>query len=170
MRLVMEVNWEKKKLFLVFTVFFSLITVVFSVTDPGDLAILKEFRKGLENPELLKWPINGDDDPCGNKWPFVSCEDGKVTQIQPKNLGLKGTLPHDFNKLDKLFSLGLQNNNLTGMLPSFNGLKDLKFAYLDFNNFTSIPADFFDGLVSLQVMALDYNRNLNASSGCGSIA
>lgn len=142
-----------------------LISGVFSVTDPGDLAILNEFRKGLENPELLKWPSNGDNDPCGNGWPFVYCADGRVTQLQPKNLGLKGTLPKDFNRLDQLSNLGLQNNNLTGMLPSFKGLAQLKYAYLDYNNFTSIPADFFNGLVNLQVMALDNNPMLNATTG-----
>ncbi|CAO2820188.1 unnamed protein product [Amaranthus hypochondriacus] len=161
----MEVCREKKKIVLLFVVFLSLIIVGFSVTDPGDLAVLHEFRKGLENPELLKWPSNGDDDPCGNKWPYVFCQDGKVTQIQSKNLGLKGTLPSDFNKLDKLSNLGLQNNNFTGMLPSFNGLQELKFVFLDFNNFTSIPADFFDGLVSLEIIALDHNPNLNSTTG-----
>lgn len=150
---------------LVFLVCLSLVSVVFSVTDPGDLAILNEFRKGLENPELLKWPGNGDDDPCGNRWPFVYCSDGRVTQIQTKNLGLKGTLPQDFNKLEMLSNLGLQNNNLTGMLPSFKGLQQLKYAFLDYNNFTGIPADFFDGLVSLQTMALDNNPLMNATTG-----
>lgn len=154
-----------KMLPLILSVCFSLTSVVFSVTDPGDLAILNEFRKGLENPELLKWPGNGDNDPCGNHWPFVYCAKGRVTQIQAKNLGLKGTLPHDFNKLDQLSNLGLQNNNLTGMLPSFKGLQQLKYAFLDYNNFTAIPADFFDGLVSLQTMALDNNPYLNATTG-----
>ncbi|XP_021769626.1 receptor protein kinase TMK1-like [Chenopodium quinoa] len=161
----MKVHCKMKKLAFIFTLFFSLNTVIYSVTDPGDLAVLNEFRKNLENSELLKWPSHGDNDPCGNKWEFVFCSDGRVTQIQAKNLGLKGTLPLDFNKLEMLSNLGLQNNELTGMIPSFNGLKELKFAYLDFNNFTSIPADFFDGLVSLQVMALDHNPNLNGSNG-----
>jgi hypothetical protein len=35
-----------------------------SVTNPSDLKILNNFREGSENPELLKWPSNGDDDPC----------------------------------------------------------------------------------------------------------
>ncbi|KNA13118.1 hypothetical protein SOVF_119590 [Spinacia oleracea] len=165
MRAAREVHWNMKKFALVLTLFLSLKTVVFSVTDPGDLAILNDFRKNLENPELLKWPSEGDDDPCGNKWEFVYCADGRVTQIQAKSLGLKGTLPKDFNNLEMLSNLGLQHNELTGMIPSFNGLKELKFAFLDFNNFTAIPADFFVGLVNLQVMALDHNPNLNATTG-----
>lgn len=167
----MEVYCENNNLVvLLFTVLVCLITVVVSVTDPNDAAILEEFRKGLENAELLKWPSNGDNDPCGSKWPFVFCDvDGRVTQLQAKNLGLKGSLPLDFNKLVKLQNVGLQNNALTGMLPSLSGLTELKLVYLDANNFTSIPADFFDGLVSLQVMALDKNPLLNATTSGWSI-
>ncbi|KAG2686714.1 hypothetical protein I3760_09G020400 [Carya illinoinensis] len=63
-----------------------------------------------------------------------------------------------------LTDLGLQKNNFTGALPSFSGLSNLRNAYLDNNRFDTIPGDFFDGLVSLEVLALDY-INLNASTG-----
>ncbi|GMH22997.1 hypothetical protein Nepgr_024840 [Nepenthes gracilis] len=155
---------SRKALVIVVILWMKLIPAVFSVTDPNDLAILIEFKKGLENAELLKWPAN-DDDPCGSpSWQYVYCVGNRVTQIQAKNLGLKGSLPKDFNKLSMLSNVGLQNNDFTGMLPSFSGLSELKYAYLDYNNFDSIPADFFDGLDNLQVLALDYNP-LNATSG-----
>lgn len=142
----------------------SLITVACGVTDPNDLKVLNDFRDGLENPELLEWPIDGDD-PCGPpKWPYVYCSGERVTQIQAKGLGLSGELPPSFNQLSKLSNLGLQRNNLSGALPSFSGLTELQYAYLDYNGFEAIPADFFDGLTSLQVLALDYNP-LNESSG-----
>ncbi|XP_074270760.1 receptor-like kinase TMK3 [Silene latifolia] len=167
MMLNMEIKCARCKLYVIFTLFMSLILVGFSVTDPGDAEILKIFRKGLQNPQLLKWPNDEDDnDPCGNNWEFVFCNsDGRVTQIQAKNLGLRGELPKDFNKLDKLSNLGLQNNNLSGILPSFKGLSELKFAFLDYNNFSVIPVDFFDGLSSLVVIALDNNPNLNSTNG-----
>lgn len=131
--------------------------VVWSATNANDFRILKEFRNGLENPELLKWPVKGND-PCGPPaWPYVFCSGGRVTQIQAKGLGLKGTLPQDFNQLDKLQNLGLQKNNLYGKLPSFSGLSNLKFAYLDGNEFDTIPADFFHGLSNVRVLALDKN-------------
>ncbi|KAL8129427.1 hypothetical protein V2J09_018582 [Rumex salicifolius] len=149
---------------IVFLVCVSLISVACGVTDPGDLAILNEFRKGLKNPDLLDWPIVGDD-PCGPPtWKNVFCSGNRVTQIQAKNLGLEGPLPKDFNKLSKLSNLGLQNNKLSGMLPSFSGLSELQYVYLDNNAFDSIPADFFDGLSNLEAMALDYNP-LNATTG-----
>ncbi|PHU08728.1 hypothetical protein BC332_20588 [Capsicum chinense] len=79
-------------------------------------------------------------------------------------LGLKGHLPQNLNKLSKLTNLGLQKNQFSGKLPSFSGLSELKFAYLNFIQFDTIPSDFFGGLVSLQVLALDENP-LNVTSG-----
>lgn len=149
---------------LIATLFLSLLSLALTDTDPNDYLILDQFRKGLENPELLNWPASGND-PCGPPaWDHVLCIGDRVTQIQVKNMGLKGPLPRNFNQLNKLVNLGLQKNQFTGMLPSFSGLSELKFAYLDYNSFDSIPADFFDGLVSLQVLALD-NIPLNSTTG-----
>lgn len=154
----------EKTSILVVALFFSLVSVVFSVTDQHDLEILNQFRQGLENPELLNWPPNGDD-PCGPpSWNHVFCIGNRVSQIQVQNMGLKGPLPKNLNQLTKLINLGLQKNQFNGILPSFSGLSELKFAYLDYNNFYSIPSDFFDGLVNLQVLALDFNP-LNATTG-----
>ncbi|KAJ6303893.1 hypothetical protein OIU77_017719 [Salix suchowensis] len=141
----------------------SLVTVVFSVTDSNDFAILKAFREGLENPGLLEWPADGDD-PCGQSWKHVFCSGSRVTQIQVQNMSLKGTLPQNLNELTKLQRLGLQRNQFAGALPSLGGLSELQSVYLDFNQFDSIPSNCFDGLVSLQFLALDSN-NFNASTG-----
>lgn len=141
-----------------------LFVVVYGATDPNDLKILNDFRKGLENPELLKWPDKGDD-PCGPpSWPRVFCSGDRVTQIQVSSLGLKGPLPQNLNQLSKLSNVGLQKNKFNGALPTFSGLSELEFAYLDYNEFDSIPSDFFDGLSSIRVLALDYNP-FNATTG-----
>ncbi|MBA0820467.1 hypothetical protein Gohar_025521 [Gossypium harknessii] len=142
----------------------SLVTVVFSTTDYGDLDVLMQFRDELDNPELLKWPEKGGD-PCGPpSWNHIYCENSRVTQIQAQGMGLKGTLPQNLNKLSMLKNIGLQRNQLSGKLPSFSGLSNLRYAYLDYNNFDSIPSDFLDGLDNLEVLALDAN-NFNASTG-----
>ncbi|XP_014495842.1 receptor protein kinase TMK1 [Vigna radiata var. radiata] len=142
---------------LLFILLFSLTTA-----DPHDAEILRQFRKGLDNPELLPWPDSGDD-PCG--WKYIFCDNkNRVNQIQAKGLNLSGPLPQNLNQLTNLFNVGLQNNRLNGPLPSFRGLSNLKYLYLDNNDFDSIPSDFFDGLQSLEVLALDNNK-LNASSG-----
>ncbi|XP_042755118.1 receptor-like kinase TMK3 [Lactuca sativa] len=141
-----------------------LVSLVYSATDPGDLAILNQFRKGLKNPELLEWPVNGDD-PCGPpSWPHVFCSQTRVSQIQVQGMNLKGVLPSNLNQLSMLTNLGLQKNQFTGDLPSLNGLSELRWAYFDYNQFDSIPSDFFNGLDSLEVLALD-NNPLNATTG-----
>ncbi|KAK7857157.1 receptor-like kinase tmk3 [Quercus suber] len=146
--------------------FLSLLAVAYSATDPNDLAILNQFKKGLKNPELLNWPAN-DADPCGSttKWNnTVFCSGNRVTQIQVQGYGLSGPLPQNLNQLSMLQNVGFQKNLFTGALPSFSGLTHLQYAYLDYNQFDTIPADFFNGLSSLEVLALDY-INLNASTG-----
>ncbi|GLJ55631.1 hypothetical protein SUGI_1194780 [Cryptomeria japonica] len=132
--------------------------------DPGDLAILNAFKKGIANSELLKWP-DGDNDPCGNKWNGIYCTTGnRVSQIQFFKAGLQGTLPSNFNQLTALERISLQRNNLSGTLPTFNGLSNLQYCYLGTNQFDTIPADFFVGLTNLQYFSLEYN-NLNATEG-----
>ncbi|XP_020233858.1 receptor protein kinase TMK1 [Cajanus cajan] len=130
--------------------------------DPNEAKILRQFRDGLEKPELLPWPDSGDE-PCGWKYIFCDSNEKRVKQIQAKGLNLTGPLPQNLNELRNLVNVGLQNNRLNGPLPSFRGLSSLKYAFLDNNNFDSIPSDFFDGLDSLEVLALDHN-NLNATT------
>ncbi|XP_075500630.1 LOW QUALITY PROTEIN: receptor protein kinase TMK1-like [Primulina tabacum] len=142
----------------------SLLGGVNGVTDPNDFEILSDFRNGLENPELLKWPAKGND-ACGPpSWPHVICSDGRVTQIQIQGLGLRGPLPQNLNQMDKLQNVGFQKNKLNGKLPTFSGLSNLQFAYLDFNEFDTIPSDFFHGLDNIRVLNLDDNP-FNKSSG-----
>ncbi|XP_044509728.1 receptor-like kinase TMK3 [Mangifera indica] len=148
---------------LVLSLVFLVLTPVLSFTDPGDVDILNQFKKNLEIPELLQWPENGD--PCGPpSWKRVFCANSRVTQIQVQSVRLKGPLPQNLNQLSKLENLGLQKNQFNGKLPNFSGLSSLKYAYLDNNEFDSIPGDFFDGLVSLESLALDDN-NFNATTG-----
>ncbi|KAL0426597.1 UNVERIFIED_CONTAM: Receptor protein kinase TMK1 [Sesamum latifolium] len=146
------------------TTFLFCVSSVHCVTDPNDVAVLKEFKEGLENGELLNWPDNGDD-PCGPpSWPHIFCSGNRVSQIQVGGLGLKGPLPQNFNHLSMLQNLGLQHNQFSGKLPSFSGLSELRYAFLDYNNFETIPSDFFNGLVNLEVLALDDNP-LNSTTG-----
>ncbi|XP_059659646.1 receptor protein kinase TMK1-like [Cornus florida] len=153
---------NERKLYI--AIAFCLIAVAFSTTNPNDFKVLDDFRDGLENPELLKWPASGND-PCGPpSWPHVFCSRGRVTQIQVQGLGLKGLLPQNLNQLTELQNLGLQKNEFRGKLPTFNGLSELQFAYLDFNQFDTIPSDFFRGLSSVRVLALDDNP-FNVTTG-----
>ncbi|KAG6433126.1 hypothetical protein SASPL_104734 [Salvia splendens] len=135
-----------------------------AVTNPNDFKILSDFKKGLENPDLLKWPNTGRD-PCGPPvWPHIGCSKGRVTAIQVQGLGLKGPLPPNINQLSQLKNIGFQNNRFNGNLPSFSGLSNLQYAYLNLNRFETIPLDFFRGLSNVMVLALD-NNPFNQSFG-----
>ncbi|KAL4574249.1 hypothetical protein LXL04_021077 [Taraxacum kok-saghyz] len=57
----------------------------YSAIDPGNLAVLNQFRKGLKNPEVLKWPVNSDD-PCGPP----SLQKNRFTRALPPLNGLLG--------------------------------------------------------------------------------
>ncbi|KAA8549953.1 hypothetical protein F0562_001639 [Nyssa sinensis] len=159
-------DWNVRKLCI--AIVLCLISLAYSFTDPNDFGILNDFAKGLENPGLLRWPANGND-PCGPpSWPHVFCSGGRVTQIQVRGLGLKGPLPQNLNQLTKLQNLGLQKNEFNGKLPTFSALSELQYAYLDFNDFDTIPGDFFHGLTSVRVLALDHNP-FNVTTGGWSI-
>ncbi|KAI3984970.1 hypothetical protein MKX01_004738 [Papaver californicum] len=140
-----------------------LVAVVISETDPSDLQILLDFQRGLDNPELLKWPTN-DADPCKGPWPHVFCNGNRIAQIQVQQLGLIGPLPQNFNQLSELENLGLQRNKFNGKLPTFKGLSKLTKAYLGGNQFDTIPVDFLQGLDSLQILTLEGNP-LNKTTG-----
>ncbi|PQQ13267.1 receptor-like kinase TMK3 [Prunus yedoensis var. nudiflora] len=141
-----------------------LFMVAYGITFPGDLKILNDFRKGLENSELLNWPENGDD-PCGPpSWPHVFCSGDRVAQIQVQNMGLKGPLPQNFNQLSKLYNLGLQRNNFNGKLPTFSGLSELELliwirtCWLHGNQFTGTIPENIGNLSSLKELNLNGNH------------
>ncbi|RCV14802.1 LOW QUALITY PROTEIN: hypothetical protein SETIT_3G007600v2 [Setaria italica] len=143
-----------------------LATAAAAATHPADLAVLRDLRKSLTNPDALGWPEAGDD-ACGPPaWPHVSCDrDGRVDNLDLKNAGLAGTLPASFSSLTALQGLSLQGNALSGPLPSFRGMSSLRQAFLNNNDFDTIPADFFDGLTDLLDISLGNNPRLNASTG-----
>lgn len=134
-----------------------------AVTDPADLAVLKELLHNVGGQtKLPSWSSN---DPCGTpSWEHIQCEGTSVTSLQLQNTKLQGELPASLNQMVNLQAIGLQGNNFTGALPSFRGLSRLRTAYLDFQSFTSIPSDFFHGLSSLTLLTMDYSA-LNKSSG-----
>ncbi|TVU16685.1 hypothetical protein EJB05_40260, partial [Eragrostis curvula] len=138
-----------------------------AATHPADLAVLLDIRKSLTNPDLLGWPDDGGGDACGNPaWPHVSCDQtGRVDNLDLKGLGLAGRLPASISTLAALKDLSLQDNRLSGPLPSFSGMISLERVFLNGNDFDSIPADFFLGLSGLLQISLTGNSRINASSG-----
>ncbi|CAI9110281.1 OLC1v1010275C1 [Oldenlandia corymbosa var. corymbosa] len=137
-------------LFLGFSTFFFAAE---SQTSAGDAGVMLELKKSLNAPDSLGW---SDPDPC--KWDHVGCsEDKRVTRIQIGGQSLTGTLPPSLSNLTQLERLELQVNNISGPLPSLNGLSSLQALLINGNQFTSIPADFFTGMSSLITVEIDKN-------------
>ncbi|RDX69726.1 Receptor protein kinase TMK1, partial [Mucuna pruriens] len=131
--------------------FLSLFLCVHAQDAPAMLAI----RSTLNPPESLGWV---DPNPC--QWKHIVCsEENRVTRIQIGHQGLQGTLPNGtvFQTLTQLERLELQFNNISGPLPSLNGLSSLQILILSNNQFTSVPNDFFAGMTELQSVEIDNN-------------
>lgn len=125
-----------------------------------DLQVLQNFAKGVTNSATLNWVGN---DPCS--WTQIQCSSGNVVGLRLRKAGLSGTVTPDINQLTHLTELELNFNSFTGQMPSLAGMANLQLAYLDDNNFTTIPYDFFQGLTSLQALNLDHNSGLNGTGG-----
>ncbi|KAK7305666.1 hypothetical protein VNO77_43575 [Canavalia gladiata] len=131
--------------------FLSLILFAHSEDAPAMFAL----RNTLNPPESLGW---SDPDPC--KWKCIVCsEEKRVTRIQIGHQSLQGTLPGGtvLQSLTQLERLELQFNNISGPLPSLNGLSSLQVLILSNNQFSSIPKDFFAGMSQLQSVEIDNN-------------
>jgi len=144
---------RRTKLLLVFLVGFSSIFHFANSQTSPDAEVMFSLKKSLNVPDSLGW---SDPDPCN--WNHVVCSDEKrVTRIQIGRQNLQGTLPSNLRNLAQLERLELQYNNISGPLPSLNGLSSLQVILLSVNKFISVPSDFFTGLSSLQSVEIDNN-------------
>ncbi|KAI7993838.1 Receptor protein kinase TMK1 [Camellia lanceoleosa] len=133
---------------------FSLFFLVHSDSSSIDATVMLGLKQSLNNAtSSLGWT---DPDPCN--WQYVNCsDDRRVTRIQIGNRNLTGFLPQNLGFLTALQSLNLSYNNLSGPLPSLDGLSSLQDLSLSNNSFSSIPVDFFFNMTSLESLYLDNN-------------
>ncbi|KAJ9135681.1 hypothetical protein P3X46_032834 [Hevea brasiliensis] len=119
----------------------------------GDTAVMLKLRESLGNSSNIGW---SGSDPC--KWLHVSCNgNNQVIAVQIGHQNLGGTLPTELKNLTALVRFEVMGNHLTGSVPSLSGLSSLEVVYLNDNDFTSFPSDFFEGMTSLTSVSLDYN-------------
>ncbi|CAN8287610.1 unnamed protein product [Cochlearia groenlandica] len=91
------------------------------------------------------------------QWWGVTCYGNKVVRLVLEDIYLGGQIvPDSLNKLDQLRVLSLKNNSLTGSLPDFSGLLNLKSLFLDHNSFS--------GSFPLSVLHLHRLRTIDFSS------
>ncbi|KAJ4974849.1 hypothetical protein NE237_008023 [Protea cynaroides] len=135
-----------------------LIVLISVVVRVKSELIACDFEAMIVLKQSLKSMPNGWNDPYPCKWAKVSCSsDGRITEILIKEQGLSGTLPPHLKNLTSLQRFEAMRNNLSGPLPSLSGLNQLQILRMNENQFTSVPADFFSDLSSLQAVSLDKN-------------
>ncbi|ESW13930.1 hypothetical protein PHAVU_008G238600 [Phaseolus vulgaris] len=131
-----------------FVIFLTIIVLFANAQD--DVSVMLALKNSL-NPPGWTGP-----DPC--MWDHVRCsEDKRVTRIQIGRLNLQGTLPATLHNLTQLQQLELQYNNISGPIPSLNGLTNLRVFIASNNRFSAVPADFFAGMPQLQAVEIDNN-------------
>ncbi|KAJ0702998.1 putative protein kinase RLK-Pelle-LRR-IX family [Helianthus annuus] len=128
-----------------------------TTTTADDSTVMSTFQTTL-SPPPTSWKTSTDF--C--TWEGIKCDNSnRVTSINLLSQSLTGSLPPTLNQLTQLKTLSLQKNSLSGDLPTLSNLTLLTEVYLDSNNFTSIPPDFFLGLSNLQTFSISDNPNLN---------
>ncbi|CAA2989994.1 receptor-like kinase TMK4 [Olea europaea subsp. europaea] len=132
-----------------------LITTLLHHVLADDNAIMAALAKSL-SPSPPGW---SGSNPC--KWQGVDCDSsGKISSISLPFKSLTGQIPSNLNQLSNLKTLHLQDNILSGPLPSLSNLASLEEVNLDGNNFSSVPSDFLSGLTSLRTFSINNNSNL----------
>lgn len=143
--------------------FFLVVVALVSADPANDKLVLEAFKAGITNSASLGWT---DPDPCQWNSHNVKCDAlGNVQQLRVRAAGLTGTVTSRIKELSELTYLELNFNFFTGPMPSLSGLSKLQTAFLDDNDFSSIPGDFFDGLTSIVELHVENNPNLNATEG-----
>lgn len=146
-------------IFALLCVFQSEMSFGWSLSNEG-LALLRFKERVISDPfnALWNWKyIDGELDQCS--WFGVACSDGKVIELELRDLSLEGTLAPELGQLTYVKSIILRNNSFSGIIPKEIGeLKELEVLDLGYNNFTeSFPSDLGNNL-SLSILLLDNNK------------
>ncbi|GMH08051.1 hypothetical protein Nepgr_009891 [Nepenthes gracilis] len=139
-----------------FLILSLLLPLLLCLSSADDAAVMTKLLAAL-SPTPSGWSGSAY---C--EWSGVVCDSsGRVSSITLSSQSLSGTIPSNLNSLSQITLLSLQNNRFSGTLPSLANLTLLREAYLDSNNFTSVPDGAFAGLSSLQTLSLSGNLNLS---------
>ncbi|KAF3595709.1 hypothetical protein DY000_02024976 [Brassica cretica] len=118
-----------------------------------DDVVMQALKSSLNLTSDVDW---SNPNPC--KWVTVQCDgSSRVTGIQLKQKGIRGTLPPNLQNLSELVILELFSNKISGPIPDLSGLTNLQTLNLHDNLFISTPENLFFGMNSLEEVYLDDN-------------
>ncbi|KAL1564167.1 putative inactive receptor kinase [Salvia divinorum] len=144
---------------LLFTLFFFFTFAVAgssAASLPADAASLLAFKSNADLDSKLLYTTNERFDFC--HWRGVKCAQGRVVRYAVNSLGLRGTVsPASLARLGQLRVLSIRNNSLSGPIPDFSTLVNLKTLFLDHNRFSGgFPLTI---LFLHRLLILDLSRN-----------
>ncbi|KAK0574204.1 hypothetical protein LWI29_019716 [Acer saccharum] len=150
---LMESLVSRYSLLLLFVSVFSLVP---QPVRSGDAEALLSLKSSIDPLNTLSW--NQGTDFC--KWQGVKkCMNNRVTKLVLEYLNLTGTLDENsLNQLDQLRVLSFKGNSISGQLPNFSGLLNLKSLYLNNNNFSGKFPETLLTLHRLKVIVLANNQ------------
>ncbi|XP_068669079.1 leucine-rich repeat receptor protein kinase HPCA1-like [Aristolochia californica] len=126
-------------------------------TNNQDAAAIRSLKDTWQNvpPSWLN-----SDDPCGDQWDGVACNNSRITSLRLSTMGLTGSLTGDIGELSELRSLDLSfNPGLRGSVtPTIGNLQQLTILILAGCSFSGrIPAE-IGNLSQLSFLALNSNN------------
>ncbi|KAG8384350.1 hypothetical protein BUALT_Bualt04G0109000 [Buddleja alternifolia] len=123
---------------------------------PADAVALLGFKSKADLDNKLLYTTNERFDHC--QWQGVKCAQGRVVRYVVQSFRLRGTVAAaTLSRLDQLRVLSLKNNSLSGPIPDFSPLINLKTLFLDHNYFSGA---FPPSILSLhRLLVLDLSRN-----------
>ncbi|KVH95694.1 Concanavalin A-like lectin/glucanase, subgroup [Cynara cardunculus var. scolymus] len=120
-----------------------------SKTDRKDVSALSAFCSMLEIGDLIE-----EGDPCVPvQWEWVACSSNtppRITKIVLSGSNLDGEIPSGIKDLQELTELWLNGNSLNGTIPDMSNLEKLKIIHLEDNKLTGPLPSYFGSLPNLQ--------------------
>ncbi|GFP96070.1 probable LRR receptor-like serine/threonine-protein kinase at1g67720 [Phtheirospermum japonicum] len=105
-------------------------------TDEKDVSSLNALRS---MPAQSGWAEEGGDPCVPTNWEWVTCSSTappRITKILLSGMNLKGEIPQEIQNMDALTELWLDGNSLNGTIPDMSGLVNLKILHLENNQLT----------------------------------
>lgn len=130
-----------------------------SVTDTRDIIALEKIKESIQNP-----PLDWSGDPCMPReysWTGVTCSEGtriRVVTLNLSSMGLSGSLSPSLARLSALSEISFANNSFSGNIPDLSRLKRLEILHLQDNQLTGTVPSSLGNIKKLRELFLQNNN------------